>query len=513
MFVRIITAAIQGITAIPVGVEINTRRGIGYTMVGLPDSSVREGHERIRSALKMSGMDMPSKLTTINMTPADLRKEGSGYDLPLAVGFMVCNEEIPRHSADGSVFIGELSLDGSVLPVRGVLPIAVMARDIGCRRIFVPADNAAEAAVVDGLEVYAVKNLKALRRVLSGEDDANAALVEHTPWQEPEVWAEEDFINVKGQQQARRALEIACSGGHNVILVGSPGSGKSMMAKCIPGILPPMTQEEALTTTKIHSVAGKTPLFNGLMQTRPFRAPHHSVSSVAMIGGGRNPQPGEISLANGGVLYLDEFAEFPRNVLEVLRQPLENRSITISRAEYCVDYPADFMLVASMNPCPCGYYGHPTRPCACTPTQVQKYMGRISGPLLDRIDLHIQILPVSFDEISSREKPESSAAIRERVIRTRAVQTERFREEPGVFCNAQMNSSLLAQYAALSPSCERLMKTAVEKLQLSARAYSRILKVARTIADMDRSPDIRDADLAEAIQYRALDRSSWGREW
>ncbi len=513
MLVKLITAAIQGIVSIPVGVEVTLRRGIGFSLVGLPDSSVRESHERIRSALKMCNMDMPRRQTTINMTPADLKKEGAGYDLPLSVALMAAGGFVPVEAVDNSVFIGELSLDGSLLPVRGILPIAIMTRDLGYEKLFVPAENAQEAAVVDGIEVYGIRRLDELRQLLCDEVEKTGFLVKSIGWEEPKAFSEVDFADVKGQYQAKRALEVACSGGHNAILIGSPGSGKSMMAKCIPGILPPMTLEESLTTTKVYSVAKKGNLQNGLITTRPFRSPHHTISPVAMIGGGKDPQPGEISLASNGVLYLDEFAEFPRSVLEVLRQPLEDRTITVSRAAYSVDYPADFMLVASMNPCPCGYYNHPTRQCTCTPVQVQKYMGRVSGPLMDRIDLHIEILPISFEEINDRKPTESSAVIRERVVRTRAIQAKRYADENGIFCNAQMDSRLLTRHATLSKGGELLMKNAVERLQLSARAYTRILKVARTIADMEESPDIRERDLAEAIQYRTLDRNTWGREW
>ena len=510
ILVRIISGAIQGVDGIPVSVEIHVSKGIRYAMVGLPDNAVRESHERIVSALQMSGMDIPRRQITINMSPADLRKEGTGYDLPLAVGLMAAGEYIPVESVENSVFIGELSLDGSLVPVRGVLSIALMARSLGLKRIILPDGNAREAAVVQGLEVYGVNSLKELNQFLNGR-------LELFP-QEPPVWdqdqtapsADEDFAQVKGQQHIKRAIEVACAGGHNLIMVGPPGAGKTMMARCIPGILPPMTLAESLETTKIHSVAGKIQSGNALLVRRPFRSPHHTISTVAMTGGGGTPHPGEISLAHNGVLFCDEMPEYQRSVLEVLRQPLEERKVLISRSNYTVEYPADFMLVASMNPCPCGYYNHPLRDCVCTPGQIQRYMSRISGPLMDRMDIQLEILPVSHADLGRDEQPESSAAIRERVVKARKIQSDRFQACEGIHCNAQMSSRQLSEFARPDADGLLLLQNAMERLQLSARAYTRILKVARTIADLADSEGIRAEHIAEAIQYRTLDRGSWG---
>ncbi len=511
MLVRLTSAAILGISAVPVSVEIHTSRGICFSLVGLPDNAVRESHERIRSALQMNGMDIPRKQVVINMAPGDLRKEGTGYDLPLSVGLMAAGEHIPCDALFDSVFVGELSLDGSLQPIKGALSIATMTRNLGIQRLFVPWQNAREAAVVEGIDVYGVRDIRQIRSFLNGE-----AVLPPEPRNDyfPDSIGQnigEDFSEVKGQEEVKRAIEVACSGGHNLIMIGAPGSGKTMMAKCIPGILPPMTIDEALETTMIHSVSGKV-THDGLVTQRPFRAPHHTISPVAMIGGGSQPQPGEISLSHNGVLFLDELPEFSRSVLEVLRQPLEDRKICISRAKYTIEYPASMMLVASMNPCPCGYYNHPHKECICTPMQIQKYSGRISGPLLDRFDIQVEIMPVEFEHLNRKDKAEKSRDIRDRVVRCREIQAKRFATCPGIFCNAQMNSRQLTEFARLDRESEAMLKYAMEKLQLSARAYNRILKVARTIADMDGSEIIQTGHVAEAIQYRKLDRASWGNE-
>ena len=512
MFVRVHTGAIAGIEAVAVTAEVNVSTGgLGLFIVGLPDNTIKESQERIHAAFENSGFKLQAKKTVVNLAPADLRKEGSQYDLPIAVGILTATEQINTDLLADSMFIGELSLNGRLRPVKGVLPIVAKARDMGLKRIFMPEENISEGAVVEGIDTIGVGSLLEICEILAGRMPCIA--VEHA-LSEEEVAAEseyaEDFADVRGQAYVKRALEIAAAGGHNVIMVGAPGSGKTMLARRMPSIMPPMTLEEALETTKVHSVAGKIGAHRGLIYTRPFRAPHHLTSQVALIGGGQSPQPGEVSLANNGVLFLDEMPEFGRNVLEVLRQPLEDRHITISRAKYSVDYPANFTLIASMNPCPCGYYNHPTKACTCTPAQVQRYMGKISGPLLDRIDLQIEIVPVPFEKISDAREGEPSAAIRERVIAARKVQEERFREEEGIYCNAQMTPKLIAKYAKLDEQSLNMLKTAMTRLNLSARAYDRILKVARTIADLDGQTDIQSHHIAEAIGYRNLDRGNWG---
>ena len=512
MLIKVSGAAVQGIDAYIVTIEASTSRGIRFFLVGLPDSAVKESHERIVSAFQVNGYKFPSCQIIINMAPADIRKEGAAYDLPLAIVIMASAGELDISMLDDYVIMGEMSLDGSLQPVKGALSMAIKARAEGFKGIILPVQNAAEAAVIDGLEVYGANNL---REVVDLLNDRPGHL---TPLEKTAVFDkisaggyQADFADVKGQKAVKRALEVAASGGHNLLMVGSPGCGKSMMARAIPSILPPLTEEESIETTRIHSVAGFTGHGAALITERPFRHPHHTITNVALTGGGSLGQPGEISLAHNGLLYLDELAEFSRSALEVLRQPLEDRTVVISRAKYRVEYPASFMLVASMNPCPCGYYNHPTKECHCTPTVIERYLGRISGPLMDRFDLQCEILPVGFDDMSSESKAESSADIRERVIKTRAVQAARFSNEKGVYCNAQMDSRLLRIYAHAEPAAIRLLGEAMNRLNLSARAYDRILKVARTIADMDASDTIQPHHIAEAIGYRSLDRASWGK--
>lgn len=511
MLVKTFGYAVQGISATKVTVEVSIGTGINFYLVGLPDSAVKESHHRIDTALKQNGHKIPGKQITVNMAPADIRKEGSAYDLTIAVGILAASEQIQAQLIGDYVIMGELALDGEIRPIKGALPIAIQAKKEGFKGIILPEVNASEAAVVDGLEVLCANNIKQVIDFFNtGEELQRAKIDLNTAFLNQLENIEFDFSDVKGQENIKRALEIAAAGGHNAILIGPPGAGKTMLSKRLPSILPPLTIHEALETTKIHSVAGKTGKGGkGLVTQRPFRSPHHTISDVALVGGGNNPQPGEISLAHNGVLFLDELPEFKRTVLEVMRQPLEDRVVNISRAKFSVDYPASFMLIASMNPCPCGYYNHPEKECVCAPGIVQKYLNKISGPLLDRIDLHIEVTPVPFSELSKQSTTESSKNIRERVIAARLLQSMRFEADENVHCNAQMRTKDLKIYCELNETGNALLKNAMERLGLSARAYDRILKVARTIADLDNSKNIETNHIAEAIQYRSLDRDGW----
>lgn len=510
MFVKSYASALIGIEALMVSVEVNITQGIGMYMVGLPDNAVRESQERIRAAFGNCSYRMSGKKIVVNLAPADIRKEGSAYDLPIAIAILAASEQLSDERIADFVIMGELSLDGSVLPVRGALPIALEAKKQGFRGVILPAHNAAEAAVVDGLEVYGVEHLREVVDFLRGEKELTPVRIdlERLFREESEVF-DLDFADVRGAVRAKRALEIAAAGGHNVLMIGPPGSGKTMLARRMPSIMPPMTLEEALETTKIHSVAGKLGAHAGLMLTRPFRAPHHLTSQAALAGGGSTPMPGEISLAHNGILFADELPEFGRNLLETLRQPMEDHMITVSRSKYTVQYPANFMLIAAMNPCPCGYYNHPTKACVCSPGAVFKYMNRISGPMLDRIDMHIEVIPVEFDELSRSGGEESSAVIRQRVVAARKIQSARF-AGMSIHTNSMMNSRCLREFCPLSEESSVLLRRAMERFNLSARAYDRIIKVARTIADLAGMEQIEPAHIAEAIGYRTLDRDSWG---
>ena len=511
MFIKVHSGAITGIEAVDVTVEVNVAGGgIGLYIVGLPDNTIKESEQRIQAAFENSGYRLLAKKIVVNLAPADLRKEGSLYDLPIAIGILTATEQLTTDIIDDSMFIGELSLNGTIRPVKGVLPLVAHARERGLKRVFLPKDNIAEGAVVNGIDIIGVGSLIEICEILSGRMPLipEEHIISYDSASVEKLYAE-DFADVKGQTFVKRALEIAAAGGHNVIMIGSPGSGKTMLARRMPSILPPMTLDEALETTKIHSVAGKIGAHRGLIYERPFRTPHHLTSQVALIGGGQNPQPGEVSLANNGVLFLDEMPEFGRSVLEVLRQPLEDRHITISRAKYSVDYPANFMLIASMNPCPCGYYNHPTKECTCSAATVHRYMSRISGPLMDRIDIHVEVVPVTISDMSAKRCEERSEDVRRRVVAAREIQQRRF-AGLDIHCNAMMNSAMLREFAPLSKECSLLLERAMQRLNLSARAYDRILKVARTIADLDNKTDIEPSHISEAIGYRSLDREQWG---
>jgi magnesium chelatase family protein len=511
MLVRTFASAVFGISASTIRVEVQVSEGVGYFLVGLPDNAIRESQQRIVAALSTLDYRWPGKRVVINLAPADVRKEGSAYDLPLAIGILGANEKLNTTDFHRFILMGELSLDGGLQPVTGVLPMAMKAKKEGFQGIIIPMVNAREAAVVEGLDVYGMNTLSEVIMFFTGGQRPEPVKIDIVAeFQRQSGNFDSDFQDVKGQENVKRALEVAVAGSHNLIMVGPPGAGKTMLAQRLPGIMPPLSMQEALETTRIHSVAGKLGANATLITQRPFRSPHHTISDIALVGGGAVPKPGEISLSHNGVLFLDELPEFKRSVLEVLRQPLEDRIINISRARYAIQYPASFMMVASMNPCPCGFFNHPDRTCTCGNGLVQKYLSRVSGPLLDRIDLHIEVVPVSFDKLADLPPAENSRIIRERIIKASELQSVRFIDTPGVYCNAQMSSRHMRKFIRIDEPGRMILKQAMERLGLSARAYDRILKVSLTIADLDGSPAIKSHHLAEAVNYRTLDRDMWG---